>query len=208
MRCGIATPQAEVEKPNGQASNPAIRCEARAPWRQQRTRHDEHVLTRVGRRESGGSSRGNKGSGRSAETSGAAAEPPDLADWRGYRRYRRRAGHRHRRRCSQVHQASNRSARRPVDCGSGRAGLLRCPRPERPAAHGHIRGAGRLPIQACLAPAITCQDHANHRPGPQAPPTPVRPTNPIRRARFVRRDRQDWRDGRGNLADLGDWVTR
>jgi anti-sigma B factor antagonist len=47
MRCGIATPQAEVEKPNGQAFNPAIRCEARGSWREQMTRHEEHVLTRV-----------------------------------------------------------------------------------------------------------------------------------------------------------------
>lgn len=47
MRCGIAAPQAEVEKPNGQALNLAIRCEARRPWRQQMTRHDEHVLPRV-----------------------------------------------------------------------------------------------------------------------------------------------------------------
>ena len=29
MRCGIATTQAELEKPNGQALHPAIRCEAR-----------------------------------------------------------------------------------------------------------------------------------------------------------------------------------
>jgi anti-sigma B factor antagonist len=47
MRCGIATPQAELEKPNGQALNPAIRCEARRPWRQQMTRREEHVLTRI-----------------------------------------------------------------------------------------------------------------------------------------------------------------
>ena len=47
MRCGIATRQAEVEKPNGQALNPAIRCKARGPWRQQMTRHEEQVLTRV-----------------------------------------------------------------------------------------------------------------------------------------------------------------
>ena len=47
MRCGVAAEQAEVEKPNGQALNPAIRCEARGPWRQQMTWHEEHVLTRV-----------------------------------------------------------------------------------------------------------------------------------------------------------------
>lgn len=39
--------QAEVEKPNGQALNPAIRCKARGPWRQQILRHNEHVLTQV-----------------------------------------------------------------------------------------------------------------------------------------------------------------
>ncbi len=179
MRCGIATEQAEVEKPNGQALNPAIRCEARGPWRQQMTWHEEHVLTRVA-------------NARAEEVIVVAGAPDDapgtpgayglshriLPNRRGYPQRRRRAQHRPGRRCREMRQASDRSARRPVDCGSGRAGFLRCPRSERPAAYSHIRAARRLSVQACLASAIAGQDHADHRPGPQVPATPIRPAKP------------------------------
>ncbi len=61
--------------------------------------------------------------------------------------------------------------RGPLTVDLGALGFCDAGGPRRLSAHGWLRGAGGLRVPAGLAPAAAGQDHADHRPGPQAPRT-------------------------------------